>query len=93
MVDEFELVQCYYDVVVQCVGICEFVDDGVIDFDYVLLLLVLVFLEKDFVFVVFLEVDVCVFVEFDFEYMVIWLVFDFIDWQVICKVGIEIWVL
>ncbi|REL68583.1 hypothetical protein, partial [Mycobacterium tuberculosis] len=52
MVDESELVQRYHDAVVQRVGIREFVDDGAIDPDHASPLLVSVFLEKDFAFVV-----------------------------------------
>lgn len=90
MVDESELVQRYHDAVVQRVGIREFVDDGAIDPDHASPLLVSVFLEKDFAFVVSSEADARAFVEFDPEHTVIRPVPDSTDWQVIRKAGTEI---
>ncbi|MGB7111683.1 MAG: 3-oxoacyl-ACP synthase, partial [Mycobacterium sp.] len=52
LIDEAELVERYHDVVVDRVGIREFVDDGAIDPDHASPLLVSVFLDKDFTFVV-----------------------------------------
>ena len=52
LVDEAELVERYHDAVVERVGIREFVDDGAIDPDHASPLLVSVFLDKDFTFVV-----------------------------------------
>ena len=53
LVDEGELVERYHDAVTDhSVGIREFVDDGAIDPDHASPLLVSVFLDKDFTFVV-----------------------------------------
>lgn len=90
LVDETELVERYHDIVVERVGIREFVDDGAIDPDHASPLLVSVFLEKDFAFVVSSEADARAFVEFDPEHTVIRPVPDSSDWQVIRKAGTEI---
>ena len=71
-------------------GIREFVDDGAIDPDHASPLLVSVFLDKDFAFVVSSEADARAFVEFDPEHTVIRPVPDSSDWQVIRKAGTEI---
>lgn len=52
LVPEAELVERYHDAVVERCGIREFVDDGAIDPDHASPLLVSVFLDKDFSFVV-----------------------------------------
>ena len=57
LVDEGELVERYHDAVVERVGIREFVDDGAIDPDHASPLLVSVFLDKDFTFVVSSEAE------------------------------------
>ena len=62
LVDEGELVERYHDAVVERVGIREFVDDGAIDPDHAAPLLVSVFLDKDFTFVVSSEADARAFV-------------------------------
>src|SRR5271165_303650 len=90
LVDESELVERYHDAVVERVGIREFVDDGAIDPDHASPLLVSVFLDKDFAFVVSSEADARGFVEFDPEHTVIRPVPDSSDWQVIRKAGTEI---
>lgn len=90
LVDESELVERYHDVVVERVGIREFVDDGAIDPDHASPLLVSVFLDKDFAFVVSSEADARAFVEFDPEHTVIRPVPESSDWQVIRKAGTEI---
>jgi fatty acid synthase, bacteria type len=90
LVDEAELVERYHDTVVERVGIREFVDDGAIDPDHASPLLVSVFLEKDFAFVVSSEADARAFVEFDPEHTVTRPVPDSSDWQVIRKAGTEI---
>ncbi|BBZ51749.1 type I polyketide synthase [Mycobacterium heidelbergense] len=90
LVDEAELVERYHDTVVQRCGIREFVDDGAIDPDHASPLLVSVFLDKDFAFVVSSEADARAFVEFDPEHTVIRPVPDSSDWQVIRKAGTEI---
>ncbi|OBA63213.1 3-oxoacyl-ACP synthase [Mycobacterium sp. 1100029.7] len=90
LIDEAELVERYHDVVVERCGIREFVDDGSIDPDHASPLLVSVFLEKDFAFVVSSEADARAFAEFDPEHTVIRPVPDSSDWQVIRKAGTEI---
>ncbi|WP_156746721.1 type I polyketide synthase [Mycobacterium sp. E2733] len=90
LVDEAELVERYHDTVVERVGIREFVDDGAIDPDHASPLLVSVFLDKDFTFVVSSEADARGFVEFDPEHTVIRPVPDSSDWQVTRKAGTEI---
>ncbi|OBG28343.1 type I polyketide synthase [Mycobacterium sp. 852002-51057_SCH5723018] len=90
LVDEAELVERYHDTVVERCGIREFVDDGSIDPDHASPLLVSVFLEKDFAFVVSSETDARAFAEFDPEHTVIRPVPDSSDWQVIRKAGTEI---
>lgn len=90
LVDESELVERYHDTVVERVGIREFVDDGAIDPDHASPLLVSVFLDKDFSFVVSSEADARAFVEFDPEHTVVRPVPDSSDWQVIRKAGTEI---
>jgi fatty acid synthase, bacteria type len=90
LVDEAELVERYHDTVVERCGIREFVDDGSIDPDHASPLLVSVFLEKDFAFVVSSESDARAFAEFDPEHTVIRPVPDSSDWQVIRKAGTEI---
>jgi fatty acid synthase len=90
LIDEADLVERYHDIVVERVGIREFVNDGAIDPDHASPLLVSVFLEKDFAFVVSSEADARAFVEFDPEHTVIRPVPDSADWQVIRKAGTEI---
>ena len=90
LVDEAELVERYHDTVVERCGIRPFVDDGAIDPDHASPLLVSVFLDKDFAFVVSSEADARAFAEFDPEHTVIWPVPESSDWQVIRKAGTEI---
>ncbi|AFC48080.1 type I polyketide synthase [Mycobacterium intracellulare] len=90
LVDESELVDRYHDAVVERCGIREFVDDGAIDPDHASPLLVSVFLDKDFSFVVSSEADARAFVEFDPEHTVARPVPDSSDWEVIRKAGTEI---
>lgn len=90
LVDEAELVERYHDAVVERVGVRAFVDDGAIDSDHSASLLVSVFLDKDFSFVVSSESDARAFVEFDPEHTVVCPVPDSSDWQVIRKAGTEI---
>ena len=80
----------YHDAVIERVGIREFVDDGAIDPDHAAPLLVSVFLDKDFTFVVSSEADARAFAQFDPEHTVISPVPDSCDWQVIRKAGTEI---
>ncbi len=90
LVDESELVERYHDAVVERCGIREFVDDGAIGSDHGSPLLVSVFLDKDFAFVVSSEADARAFAEFDPEHTVIRPVPESSDWQVIRKAGTEI---
>jgi fatty acid synthase, bacteria type len=90
LVDEAELVERYHDVVVERVGIREFVDDGAIDPDHASPLLVSVFLEKDFTFVVSSEAEARGFAESDGEHTVVRPAPDSSDWQVTRKAGTEI---
>jgi fatty acid synthase, bacteria type len=90
LVDESQLVECYHDAVVERCGIREFVDDGAIDPDHASPLLVSVFLDRDFSFVVSSEADAGAFVAFDPEHTVATPVPDSSDWQVTRKAGTEI---
>ncbi len=90
LVDESELVERYHDTVVERVGVREFVDDGAINPAEGSPLLVSVFLDKDFAFVVSSEADARAFAEFDPEHTVVRPVPDSSDWQVIRKAGTEI---
>ncbi len=90
LVDESELVERYHDTVVRRCGIREFVDDGAIDPDHASPLLVSVFLDKDFTFVVSSEADARAFVQFDPEHTVVRPVSESGDWQVTRKAGTEI---
>ncbi len=90
LVDEGELVERYHDTVLERVGIREWADDGAIDPDHASPLLVSVFLDKDFTFVVSSEADARGFVQFDPEHTLIAPVPDSADWQVTRKAGTEI---
>ncbi len=90
LVDEADLVERYHDVVVERCGIREFVDDGAIGADHASPLLVSVFLDKDFSFVVSSEAEARAFVEVDPEHTVARPVPDSADWEVIRKAGTEI---
>ncbi|MGA7131413.1 MAG: beta-ketoacyl synthase N-terminal-like domain-containing protein, partial [Mycobacterium sp.] len=90
LIDEAELVERYHDVVVERVGIREFVNDGAIDPDHASPLLVSVFLDKDFTFVVSSEADARGFAQFDTEHTVVRPVPNSSDWQVTRKAGTEI---
>src|SRR6201995_5342964 len=90
LVAEAELVEPSHAIVGERVGIREFVDDGAIDPDHASPLLVSVFLDKDFAFVVSSEADARGCAQFDPEHTVIRPVPDSSDWQVIRKAGTEI---
>lgn len=90
LVDEAELVERYHDAVVAKVGIREWVGDGFLDADHSAPLLVSVFLDKDFTFVVSSETDAREFAKYDPEHTVIAPVPDGADWQVTRKAGTEI---
>ena len=89
-VDEAELVERYHDAVVERCGIREFVDDGVIGPDGNAPLLVSVFLDRDFSFVVSSEAEARAFAAADPAHTVILPTGDTGDWQVIRKAGTEI---
>ncbi|PJE15623.1 MAG: 3-oxoacyl-ACP synthase [Mycobacterium sp.] len=90
LVNESELVERYHDTVVERCGIREFVDDGAIDPDHASPLLVSVFLDKDFTFVVSSEAEARAFAEFDPEHTVVRPVPESGDWQVTRKAGTEV---
>ena len=90
LVPECEIVERYHDAVVERCGIREFVDDGAIDPDHASPLLVSVFLDKDFTFVVSSEADARAFVQFDPEHTVARPLPDSSDWEVTRKAGTEI---
>ncbi len=90
LIDEGELVERYHDAVIERVGIREFVDDGAIPADHGAPLLVSVFLDKDFSFVVSSEEEARAFVAFDPEHTLIAPVPGGSDWQVTRKAGTEI---
>jgi fatty acid synthase len=90
LVNESELVERYHDTVLQGAGIREFVDDGAIDPDHASLLLVSVFLDKDFTFVVSSEAEARAFVQYDPEHTVATAIPDSGDWQVTRQAGTEI---
>lgn len=90
LVDESELVERYHETVLERVGIRQWVDDGALGSDHASPLLVSVFLDKDFSFVVSAEADARAFHQFDPEHTVIAPVPDSSDWQVTRKAGTEI---
>ena len=90
LVPEDELVERYHDEVVARCGIREFVDDGAIEGDHRVPLLVSVFLDRDLSFVVSSESDARAFASFDPEHTVVRPVPDSGDWEVIRKAGTEI---
>ncbi len=90
LIPEEDLVERYHDAVVERCGIREFVDDGEIGSDHSSSLLVSVFLDKDFSFVVSSEAEARALVEFDPEHTVAFPVDDSSDWRVIRKAGTEI---
>jgi len=89
-VDEAELVERYHDAVVERCGIREFVDDGVIGPDGNAPLLVSVFLDRDFSFVVSSEAEARAFAAADPAHTVVRPSGDTGDWEVIRKAGTEI---
>ena len=90
LVDEADLVERYHDAVVERCGIREFVGDGAIAPDHQMPLLVSVFLDRDFTFVVSSEADARAFEAADPEHTVVRPVGDSGDWEVIRKAGTEI---
>ncbi len=90
LVDEADLVDRYHDAVVARCGIREFVDDGALEADHSVPLLVSVFLDRDFSFVVSSEADARSFERFDPGHTVVRPIGDSGDWEVIRKAGTEI---
>jgi len=90
MVDEAELVERYHDAVIERCGIREFVADGALQADHSTDLLVSVFLDRDFSFMVAGEAEARAFEQADPEHTVVRPVPDSGDWEVIRKAGTEI---
>ena len=90
LVDESEIVENYHDAVVQRCGIREFVADGALHADHSAELLVSVFLDRDFSFVVSSEAEARAFENADPERTVVRPTGDSGDWEVIRKAGTEI---
>ena len=90
LVDESEIVENYHDAVVQRCGIREFVADGAMHADHSAELLVSVFLDRDFSFVVSSEAEARAFEHADPERTVVRPTGDSGDWEVIRKAGTEI---
>lgn len=89
-VDEADLVERYHDAVVERCGIREFVADGALKSDHCTELLVSVFLDRDFSFVVAGEAEARAFEQADPEHTVVRPVGEGGDWEVIRKAGTEI---
>ena len=90
LVDEAELVERYHDAVVARCGIREFVDDGTLDSDHTTPLLVSVFLDRDFTFVVSSEAEARAFEKADPPHTVVRPIAGTGDWEVTRKAGTEI---
>ncbi|WP_313673649.1 polyketide synthase [Mycolicibacterium sp.] len=90
LVPEEEIVERYHDAVVERCGIREFVDDGVLAADHCTDLLVSVFLDRDFRFVVSSEAEARAFESFDPAHTVVRPIGESSDWEVIRKAGTEI---
>ena len=90
LVPEEEIVERYHDAVVERCGIREFVADGALEADHATELLVSVFLDRDFSFVVSSEAEARAFEHADPEHTVVRPVPDSGDWEVIRKAGTEI---
>ncbi|MEX1176646.1 MAG: fatty acid synthase subunit beta domain-containing protein [Mycobacterium sp.] len=90
LVDESEIVENYHDAVVQRCGIREFVADGALHADHSAELLVSVFLDRDFTFVVSSEAEARAFEHADPEHTVVRPTGDSGDWEVIRRAGTEI---
>jgi fatty acid synthase len=90
MVDESEIVERYHDAVVARCGIREFASDGALNADHSTELLVSVFLDRDFPFVVSTEAEARAFAHADPEHTVVRPIGNSGDWEVIRKAGTEI---
>ena len=90
MIDETELVERYHDAVIERCGIREFVADGSLKADHSTELLVSVFLDRNFSFVVSSEAEARAFEHGDPEHTVVRPTGETGDWEVIRKAGTEI---
>ena len=90
MIDETELVERYHDAVIERCGIREFVADGSLKADLSTELLVSVFLDRNFSFVVSSEAEARAFEHGDPEHTVVRPTGETGDWEVIRKAGTEI---
>ena len=90
LVDEADLVERYHDAVVARCGIREFVADGSLEADHSTELLVSVFLDRDFTFVVSSEAEARAFEHADPDHTVVRPMGDSGDWEVIRKAGTEV---
>ena len=90
LVPEEQIVERYHDAVVQRCGIREFVGDGALRGDHSEDLLVSVFLDRDFSFVVSSEAEARAFEDADPDRTVVRPSGDGGDWEVIRKAGTEI---
>ncbi|MEI6253180.1 MAG: beta-ketoacyl synthase N-terminal-like domain-containing protein, partial [Mycobacteriaceae bacterium] len=90
LVPEDEIADRFHDEVVARCGIREFVADGALQADHSTDLLVSVFLERDFSFVVTSEAEARAFETFDPEHTVVRPTGEAGDWEVIRKAGTEI---
>ena len=90
LVDEADLVARYHDAVVDRCGIRELVADGSLKADHSTELLVSVFLDRDFSFVVSGEAEARAFEHADPEHTVVRPAGESGDWEVIRKAGTEI---
>ncbi|MBU3749191.1 MAG: 3-oxoacyl-ACP synthase, partial [Mycobacterium sp.] len=89
-VPEEQIVERYHDAVVARCGIREFVDDGALEADHCTELLVSVFLDRDFGFVVSSEAEARAFEQADPDHTIVRPLTDSGDWEVIRKAGTEI---
>ena len=90
LVPEEQICERYHDAVVQRCGIREFVADGALQADHTAALLVSVFLDRDFSFVVSSQAQARAFEDADPEHTVVRPIGDGGDWEVIRKAGTEI---
>ncbi len=90
LVPEEEIAERYHDAVVARCGIREFVGDHSLSADHSTPLLVSVFLDRDFSFMVTSETEARAFEVFDPDHTVVRPVGDSGDWEVIRKAGTEI---
>jgi fatty acid synthase len=90
LVPEEEIADRFHDTVLERCGIREFVADGALKGDHATDLLVSVFLDRDFSFVVSSEAEARAFESADPDHTVVRPVGDSGDWEVIRKAGTEI---